>query len=60
MLNTCLKAASEKGFKRCYLETLKIMVQARRLYERNGFREIEKPLGNTGHFSCDAQYLKEL
>ncbi len=56
MLARCLATAREKRFKTCYLETLKSMRAARRLYESFGFRPLGKPLGATGHFGCDAWY----
>jgi len=53
----CLVAAREFGFTRCYLETLRGMDAAKRLYERTGFRRIDGPLGDTGHGGCNAFYL---
>ncbi|MEZ0368995.1 MAG: GNAT family N-acetyltransferase, partial [Candidatus Sericytochromatia bacterium] len=60
IMNLCLKAAQEKGFIRCYLETLASMKQARALYAKNGFEPLAQPLGSTGHFSCNAWYIKEI
>jgi putative acetyltransferase len=60
MLARCLEAARERGYTRCYLETMSNMRDARRLYERAGFTEIEAPMGATGHFSCDAWYVQAL
>ncbi|MBI4057419.1 MAG: GNAT family N-acetyltransferase [Elusimicrobia bacterium] len=60
LLDKCLTAAVAKGFKRCYLETLKDMTRARKLYEKNGFLPLDKPMGNTGHYSCDAWYARIL
>ncbi len=59
ILRRCLDAARSMGYRRCYLETLASMQQATRLYERSGFRPVGKPLGNTGHSSCDRWYLLE-
>lgn len=56
----CLDAARGFGFRRCYLETLRGMDAAMRLYERTGFRRIDAPLGATGHGGCDAFYLLDL
>lgn len=56
----CLEAARELGYRQCYLETLHGMDAAQKLYERSGFRRIDGPMGNTGHFSCNRFYLREL
>ncbi|PKL75189.1 MAG: MarR family transcriptional regulator [Candidatus Melainabacteria bacterium HGW-Melainabacteria-1] len=60
LIQLCLQAAASKGYRRVYLETLQSMRQARALYAKNGFQALEQPLGDTGHFSCDAWYLKDL
>lgn len=60
ILSLCLTEAKKRGYKSCYLETLKNMHQARKLYEAFGFKPLNKPMGNTGHFSCDAWYVKDL
>jgi putative acetyltransferase len=48
------------GYRRCYLETLKVMEAANRLYLARGFTPLAKPMGATGHFGCDAWYALEL
>lgn len=60
LINFCLNKAKEKGFKQCYLETLPYMKAATTLYRKNGFIDLEKPLGNTGHYSCNVWMLKDL
>ena len=60
MMARCLDAARGFGFRQCYLETLTGMDGAMRLYERNGFRRIDGPMGATGHGSCDVFYLLDL
>jgi putative acetyltransferase len=60
MMQRCLDAAREAGFKRCYLETLTGMDGAKALYRRSGFKDLEKPLGGTGHFACDSFFIREL
>jgi putative acetyltransferase len=60
LLARCLAEAHRLGFRRVYLETLTGMADARALYERNGFRPIAKPMGHTGHFGCDAWYVRAL
>jgi putative acetyltransferase len=60
MLTRCLDVARQLGYKHMYLETRQSMREARRLYERNGFAPIGKPIGHTGHFGCDAWYVRDL
>ena len=47
MMARCLEAARSLGFKRCYLETLRGMDAAMKLYERSGFQRIGAPMGAT-------------
>lgn len=60
LIDAALAAAKQHGFARCYLETLPFMKTARAMYERAGFKEIDAPMGSTGHFACDKWYVKEL
>jgi len=60
MLSTCLEAARELGYERCYLETLESMRAAQRLYRAFGFKQLDGPEGATGHFGCDAWYARGL
>ncbi len=60
IMDLSLEEARKMGYRKCYLETLKSMEKAQILYRRNGFAPINKPMGATGHFSCDAWYLKTL
>jgi len=60
MINQCLDFGSEQGFEKCYIETLPYMENARKLYHKNGFEVIEKPLGDTGHYNCTVYMVKDL
>ncbi len=60
MLRRCLDAARERGYRRCYLETLTGMDAAMKLYTRTGFKPLCGPLGKTDHFGCDQHYLLAL
>jgi putative acetyltransferase len=60
LLAHCLEAAHKLGYSRMYLETLKSMTAANKLYRQFGFQPCTKPMGDTGHFSCDAWYIKIL
>ncbi len=54
MVEQCLDAARAAGYRTCYLETMSSMTEARKLYEAIGFETTSRPLGDTGHFGCDA------
>ncbi len=60
LLLLLLDDARTRDYKKCYLETLDRMYQANELYQKNGFQLLEKPLGTTGHDSCDRWYLRPL
>ncbi|MGJ8550651.1 GNAT family N-acetyltransferase [Winogradskyella wichelsiae] len=60
MMAKCLNFAKQSGFDHCYLETMPYMDDARKLYKKAGFKSIEKPMGNTGHYSCTVWMLKDL
>ena len=60
VIELLLDRARALGYRRCYLETSGPMAEARRLYERIGFREQEQSMGKTGYAACNRWYLKEL
>ena len=60
MMETCLQKAKEFGFEQCYLETLPYMEEARKLYRKVGFKDLDAPMGDTGHYSCNLWMLKDL
>ena len=60
LLAQCLARSRKAGFEQMYLETLTAMSQARALYERSGFRALERPMGATGHFGCNNFYVLDL
>ncbi len=60
MMQHCLKKAKEFGFESCYLETLPYMKNAQKLYKKVGFKSLNSPLGETGHYNCNMWMLKQL
>lgn len=60
MFETCLKAAKDLGYKQCYLESASQLKAAIHIYESFGFKHLDGPLGNTGHYSCGVWMIKEL
>jgi putative acetyltransferase len=60
MINTCISKAKEFGFEKMYLETMPYMEVAQKLYAKSGFKYLDVPMGNTGHYSCSVWMLKDL
>lgn len=60
IIEKCLEFAKTQGFEICYLETLSFMTNAQKLYKRIGFENIDGPMGNTGHNSCEVWMTKKL
>jgi putative acetyltransferase len=60
MINRCLDFAKEQGYAKCYLETMPYMESAKKLYQKVGFIPLKEPIGDTGHYSCQAWMIKEL
>lgn len=60
LMERCLDAARAAGYRRCYLETLEHMTEARGLYESRGFQPLDAPMGATGHTGCNGWYIRDL
>jgi len=60
MLEHCIRAARELGYRRMYLETVTEMTRAQSLYRRFGFQELSGPMGNTGHCGCGVWFVMDL
>ncbi|MBL7473685.1 GNAT family N-acetyltransferase [Robertkochia sediminum] len=60
MILACMDYARKFGFEQMYIETMPYMKQAQKLYVKNGFRYIDKPMGDTGHSACPVWLLKDL
>ena len=60
MMNTCLNYARSEGFEQCYLETMPYMHNAQKLYGRSGFKPLDKPMGDTGHYNCSVWMIRDL
>jgi len=60
MFENCMKTAKKFGYKHCYLESASVLKTAIGIYESNGFKHLEGPIGGTGHYSCGVWMIKEL
>lgn len=60
IIDNCLQKAKECGFEQVYLETMPELEQAMKVYEKFGFKYLNGPMGNSGHFGCSKWMLKNL
>jgi len=56
----CLDEAKDLGYSQVYIETIPELKAAIHIYEQFGFKYLEGPMGNTGHYSCGVWMLKDL
>jgi putative acetyltransferase len=60
LMQKCFRSAIEMGYKQLYIESLPKFSQAVSMYEKYGFTKLDKPLGNSGHTSCNIWMIKNL
>jgi putative acetyltransferase len=60
LLQRCLAAAKQFLYVRCYLETVTRMEEALEFYGRHGFRDLQAPIGRTGHSHNDRWMVRAL
>jgi putative acetyltransferase len=60
LIEKALAFATEAGYRNVYIETMPELRKAMSVYEKFGFKYLDGPMGNTGHFGCDIWMLKEL
>jgi putative acetyltransferase len=59
LIDKALEFARQAGYKKVYIESMPELEKALSVYEQFGFRYLDGPLGNTGHFGCTKWMLKE-
>jgi putative acetyltransferase len=60
LMEKTFDSARKYGYRKLYLESLPELSRAISLYEKAGFKFIQGPMGNSGHFGCNIWMLKEL
>lgn len=60
LLERCFEWSKDAGLNQLYLESFPEFETAILLYERYGFKHLEAPLGNSGHYACNVWMLKDL
>ena len=60
LLDSCIESARGLGYTSLYLESLPHFSRALGMYERAGFKNLEGPLGDSQHTTCNIWMIKEL
>ncbi len=60
IIEACIDFARQNGYRNIYIETMPELKKAMETYEKFGFRYLNGPLGNTGHFGCELWMLLRL
>lgn len=60
LLTEAVKYAKSLQYSAIYLESMPELDKAVSIYNHMGFKSLDSPLGNTGHFSCPIWMLMEI
>ena len=60
IIDLCFDFAKKNGFEQIYLESMPELAHAIAIYEHLGFRKINSPLGQSGHYNCDIWMVKSI
>jgi len=60
LIEKCIEFAKTVGYKKIYIESMPELKKALGIYEKFGFKYLNGPMGNTGHFGCNIWMLLEL
>jgi putative acetyltransferase len=60
LMEKCISAAKNSGYKKIYLETMPELNIAVPMYKKLGFVILTEPQGNSGHCGCDIWMIKDL
>ncbi len=60
LMEKCEETASEIGYNQIYIESLPDFGKAVSIYKKNGYHQLDQPLGESGHFGCNIWMVKNL
>ncbi|MDR0791719.1 MAG: GNAT family N-acetyltransferase [Chitinophagaceae bacterium] len=60
LMQQSIASAIELGYAAIYLESLPQFSNALSIYEKQGFKKLDHPLGKSGHTSCNVWMIKNL
>ncbi len=60
LMEKSIESAIALGYSEIYLESLPVFSVAVNMYEKYGFVKLDKPLGESGHTTCNVWMMKKL
>ncbi|HQV67245.1 MAG TPA: GNAT family N-acetyltransferase [Saprospiraceae bacterium] len=60
LMEKSIESAKEMGYSAIYLESLPDFSMAISIYEKQGFKHLDQPMGESGHTSCNIWMVKEI
>lgn len=60
LMERSIAAAKQYGYTQLYIESLPEFSKAVKMYQKQGFRELAQPLGESGHTGCNIWMIKNL
>ena len=60
LIEKCIAAAKDLGYKKIYLESMPELKQALKIYAKFGFEYLPGPMGNSGHTGCSLWMLRDV
>ena len=60
LIRRSIDFAKSVGYKQIYLETMPELKKALSVYEKFGFKYLNGPMGDTGHYGCDRWMLLDI
>lgn len=60
LMQECEEKAIQLGYSQIYIESLPDFDKAVSIYKKNGYKQLDHPLGESGHFGCDIWMVKNL
>lgn len=60
LMKKCISLAEELGYKNIYLESMPELAAAVSAYQKLGFKLLQGPAGDTGHYSCTIWMLYQI
>jgi putative acetyltransferase len=60
LIQKCFEASKKRGYKQIYLEAMPELVRALEIYEKLGFKYLQKNLGASGHPACNIWMIRDV